>query len=256
MKKLLVFFSLLICVSLMLLLVGCTDGGEEDSTVATSESLASKQLEEESITVQNVSGVVAELTFEEMLERSCAVVKGEITGISDAFAVKPVNGGDASNFYEYELTLEKVYVGADSVGDKINVRVQGGLVGNVRTECAETPELSVGTKVIAILSKATKGSNLYVTDEDYYLIVGVNQGIFVIDADEENVTSINKQQETKLGDMVSEIEEFAKDYVVDIDKTYNDAISRLDETLNDGSITQEEYDIYKSFYEKYAERVD
>ena len=228
-----------------------------DTTVVTDIDTTGEVTEPIGVVIeQNVSGVVVQLTFEEMLGKCHLAVMGEVTGVSEPFAVKPVNGGDASNFFEYELTVEDAYIGDASAGDKVNVRVTGGLVGNVQTYCAETPNFEIGTKVIAILKKATKGSNLYVTDEDYYLIVGVNQGIFTIEPSGDSVSSIVELKSRKVEDVKAAIIEFSKTYEVDIDDTYKNAINKLNESLKNGRITQEEYDISLRNIESYAERVE
>lgn len=244
----------LLCLCLCLCVVACLASCTSDNTAEESSDVIASNALEQDVIVQNVSGMVAELTFEEMLGKSHIAAKGEITGISRSFAVKPVNGGDASNFYEYELTLEDVYIGEKTLGDKLNIRVQGGQVDNIVTSCAETPELEVGTKVLAILTKAGKGSNLYVTDEDYYLIVGVNQGIFTADESKDSLKNAMGEDAGALSDMVTDIRKFASDYTPDYDP-YETVMNNLDESLRDGRITQAEYDISKANFEKYAERV-
>lgn len=220
---------------------------------------------EEEIEVVHVSGTLVAMDQEDLMEQATLVIRGKVAGQSDAFRVSPVFGGDPTIFTDYYVEVYEVLRGdSASPSDTITVRIQGGTVDNLRVIAEEAAELNADDEVLLYLYTPGMGSG-YNTEGDYYYIVGVNQGAYVLDESSEimkfsasdDESFVNKEgekvdfQETK-----EEVENFSEIVPVDEDAVYNDFLETCNKNLKSGFITQEEYDRLLAETREYATIID
>lgn len=105
------------------------------------------------------------------------IVKATALPGSQVIEVAPASGGDSRNFTNYTFSVSDCLFGDIAQGSHITVRVEGGRNANQNTVCLESPVISSGQEVILFLQKNDLGGG-YATSDDYYRILGVNQGIF------------------------------------------------------------------------------
>ena len=227
------------------------DSTETNTSFETETTLNDdSDISEEEIITDKVTNKIVQYTLREELSICHLAVVGKISAISDPFTVIPSDGKNPRNFYEIEITVDQTLMGQADSDNKINVRVAGGQVGNLKTFSIDTPVVSVDEEVILILNKAVKGSGKYVTDEDYYTIVGVNQGIYKVDGETVREESMTKSE------FISTITDYAADRVIDLENTSIAEHNRLRESYMEGLMTEDEYNVAIALIDSYASRAN
>lgn len=203
-------------------------------------------------TTQVVSGSMVELTQQEMITRSSLVAIGSVSEISDAFQIKPVNGGDPSVFTDYTVEVSDILRG-ELDSDTVSVRIQGGTANGMTTIAEEAPELEKGQTYLLYLYQPGRGGS-YNTEGDYYYITGVSQGVFALSSDtplsagkdnaETRLVDISTDAETEwtLRDAEESIQDINEKQPADKDYVYKQAYENWQANLDSGFMTQEEFD--------------
>lgn len=203
-------------------------------------------------TTQVVSGSMVELTQQEMITRSSLVAIGSVSEISDAFQIKPVNGGDPSVFTDYTVEVSDILRG-ELDSDTVSVRIQGGTANGMTTIAEEAPELEKGQTYLLYLYQPGRGGS-YNTEGDYYYITGVSQGVFALSSDmplpageydaEMRLSDISTDTETEwtLRDAEESIQDINEKQPADKDYVYKQAYENWQANLDSGFMTQEEFD--------------
>ena len=111
-------------------------------------------------------------SYNELIEHSTLVVRGKVCRRTDTLVVASKYGGDDGIFTQYYLDISHVLRGEAAVGDKIAVRVEGGVTPFAELECSDQPKIEAGQEVIAFLYRADAVDGVYTTEEAYYGIVG------------------------------------------------------------------------------------
>lgn len=124
-----------------------------------------------------VSGLLKEYRYEDLLNCATVIVKATALPGSQVIEVAPASGGDSRNFTNYTFSVSDCLFGDIAQGSHLTVRGEGGRNANQNTVCLESPVISSGQEVILFLQKNDLGGG-YTTSDDYYRILGVNQGIF------------------------------------------------------------------------------
>lgn len=142
-------------------------------TLSQQDAVADNSLPEPE-TIVEYTAAMPDFSIEELTERSSLVVLGKVTSISDAFKVRPTNGGDDQIFTYYDVAPIEIFRG-DCDGETIRLRLQGGQVGSVLAVTDFEPELQIGEEFIFFLYRPI-GGGLTITQDEFYLISGGTQG--------------------------------------------------------------------------------
>ena len=191
--------------------------------------------------VVSISGYPVYYSFDEMVEKSCLIVRGKITEQSDAIRIRPTNGGEESLFTDHYLEISYVLRGEAEVGDTVAVRTQGGETNTLIVENDGYPKIKVGDEVIAFLYRHNVGGG-YTTDEDYYRIIADDQGWYVLDEAKTVFNSAAGQEALTWEQCQVEIPELSKQYPIDYNWKRDEVRQGIERDLNNASITQEEYE--------------
>lgn len=210
--------------------------------------------------ITEISGSLVPYKYEDLLEKSSLVVRGEFVDQSDPFRIIPVYGGEGSNFTDFYLEVNEVLRGKGESNDIVTVRVEGGVVDGHQVIAHEEPCFSIGDEVLLFLSKPNMGSG-YNTEGDYYYVLGAHQGAFYYELkegrtrssiSEETFVEENGNMELSWTEVSKEIVEYDQKNPVDEDLIYNDLIASLKANVISGFITQEEYNDYLSQTKQFA----
>lgn len=195
-------------------------------------------------TVMYVSGILAGITLEDMLEKADVIAIGEVVGNSDPFKVQSVGGG-ISVFTDYEIEPLHVVRGDFSEEQTLTIRTQGGQTEDWKVICEQEPELLAGTEYLFFLRKPNVGGG-FNTNDDYYDIMGVNQGLF--EAQGNGVYSSSHGESVDISALPSTIAE----EIPDEDAYRQENLRNLKSNLDSGFISQEEYDRMVGELDQYA----
>lgn len=196
------------------------------------------------ITTVEVSGINPHYELDELVEKSHIIAKGKITGQSDPFIVKPTNNGDESVFTDYYFELSEVLRGEKSSGDTISIRVEGGKKGKWNVVNETDVGMKIGDEVVAFLYKVNVGGG-YTTNEDYYLIVAGNQGMYFIDENSnENIykNTITNDSPLIWEKALYELTSISKEKPINYNWVYDEVINNLKANVETGFMTNEEYE--------------
>ncbi len=135
--------------------------------------------------VTYTSGVLAELTMDEIAQSSTLVVTGKFNGNKDCIMVETANL-NAANFTNNGFVVENVLRGNASVGDIITVRTDGGSVGENVEINEHSPVFSEGDEYLLFLYNPGP-EYIFNTEDEHYFVVGVNQGAFKLLANDKTL---------------------------------------------------------------------
>lgn len=207
----------------------------------------------------SVATTYPDRTLDEMISESSLIIYGTVVSASEPFAISPTNGGDASNFVDYTVSVQEDYRSDGAAPDSVAVRIQGGLVGNVNMVCENEPVLSIGDSYVFFLYQPGIGGG-YNTAGDYYYVLGGENGVYSLDSgntDTPNTAALT----TEAGDSLSIADLSSKCMELNISDPPNENVmseefkNNLDKQLEDGYITQNEYNAALDESETYAEIV-
>lgn len=221
------------------------------------------QIEESKIITQNMSCQIAQRSLDDLKKESALIAVGTITGASESFQIRAVQGG-FSNFIDYSFELEEVYRGDATPGDTVSIRKEGGAVGYLNVVCHDAPELVPGKQYLLFLRRPGTGGG-YTARGDYYFLTDLVQGVFqpvtpgpdgtiayspaspvYSPVTGESIGSINPEK------FAAEMAVYNKEHPYDPDAertAFEDAVKRR---LDNGTITQEGYDELLAESREYA----
>lgn len=232
---------LLIGAALILVITGLIGGKSADESIVNNEP---------PMTMVK-SGVLAEVTYDDLLQDASVIVKAHTTNISEAFSIQSVNGA-VSNFTDYTLEADRVLKGRLAENETFTVRLEGGTVNGQKVVVEEAPQLSVDEPVLLFLYQPNMGGG-FNTEGDYYYVLGMMQGAFYPEkgSDEKTHAASTTTFTNKLGTSIS-LQTLAND-LANMQQTVetNDAndngvyekfLENQKKNLESGFITQEEYE--------------
>ena len=190
----------------------------------------------------------AYVSVPELFQDASLIVEGTVVGNTDAFRIESVSG-NFGNYTDYQFQINSVLRGEPANGaDSVDIRVQGGTVGNVTEEYSGSPEFEVGENYLVFLYQPGRGGS-FNTEGDYYYVLGLCQGVFAKDENEQYLS----QSGEKLADdyLIQPI----NDVPVDPDHFRNEYIENQRRNLENGFLTQEEFDQLMRDIDVYAEIV-
>ena len=130
--------------------------------------------------------------------------------------------------------------------DELTVRVQGGTIGNVTEVYEHSPVLSGENEYLLFLYKPARGG-AYNTDGDYYYILGLTQGTFVMDEEGDFISG------TGVALPADDIAQYVNNAgPVNVNYFREEYIANQKRNLETGFITQEEYDELMDEIDEYA----
>ncbi len=200
------------------------------------------------------SGYPVRYEYEEMIDRSHLVVRGKITGKSDAITVIPTNGGDEELYTDYYLEISHTLRGDKAAGQTVAVRICGGETLTQVAYDENAPEIKVGDEVVAFLYQLNVGAT-YTTKGDYYYIVAFDQGWYNLKKDSapnELFASYIGGEDLVWSDIQVSIPAYTETHPIDYDLTRKEAMQRYESRLKSGEYTKEEYDTMVANLDKYA----
>lgn len=176
-------------------------------------------------------GILEPKSVEDLFMQSLLVVKGQTQGTPNSFIIESVNGV-TSVFTDYQFKVDYIYRGSDD-NKIINIRVQGGIVGNRKEIYNPTPDLEYDGEMILFLYKPGRGGG-FNTEGDYYYVLGLPQGLF---------KKYEGKWKSSMGTVLTEedIEQKSKVYPVDEYWFRNEYLENLKRNLDNDMITEEEY---------------
>ena len=198
--------------------------------------------------LHRVEGALAYVSVPELFQDASLIVEGTVVGNTDAFRIESVSG-NFGNYTDYQFQINSVLRGEPANGaDSVDIRVQGGTVGNVTEEYSGSPEFEVGENYLVFLYQPGRGGS-FNTEGDYYYVLGLCQGVFAKDENEQYLS----QSGEKLTDdyLIQPI----NDVPVDPDHFRNEYIENQRRNLENGFLTQEEFDQLMRDIDVYAEIV-
>lgn len=192
-----IFSILLVCI----LFAGCTNGNskssatlesansvpESSSGLETSQAGPSTDLSSYKY-VQRISGSLASVDYQQMLQNSDYVVIAEYIGKSEPFMIRPVGGSDPTYFTDYYFVSQG---GEDAAENKITVRQKGGYGTYFACVNDDAAKPVSDNEYLLFLYKIDDGAE-WNTEGDHYYLVGDYTGMWSLD---ENRNFINPMQD-------------------------------------------------------------
>lgn len=192
-----IFSMLLVCI----LFAGCTSGNSQssaslesaDSVPESSSGLETSQVELSTDLssykyVQRISGALASVDYQQMLQNSDYVVIAEYVGKSEPFMIRPVGGSDPTYFTDYYFASKE---GEDATEKMITVRQKGGYGTYFACVNDDAAKPVSDNKYLLFLYKIDDGAE-WNTEGDHYYLVGDYTGMWSLD---ENRNFINPMQD-------------------------------------------------------------
>lgn len=197
------------------------------------------------------SGVLAEVTYDDLLQDASVIVEAHTTTVSEPFSIQSVNGV-VSNFTDYTLKADRVLKGDLVENGDFTVRLEGGTVNGQKVVVEEAPQLPVDEPVLLFLYQPNMGGG-FNTEGDYYYVLGMMQGAFYPekDSDEKTQAKSTSTFTNKLGTSISiqtlennlaNIQQTATMNGVNENSVYKKFLENQKKNLESGFITQEEYE--------------
>ena len=97
-----------------------------------------------------------------------------------------------------------------------------------------------------------------VTDDDYYWLVGYNQGVFAVEETAGTMMAVAEDggEKTSLQTFAQEIEALDQEYPVNYNWEYEEMMENMKANLESGFITKEESEEILAKLQQYPERVE
>ena len=195
------------------------------------------------------SGILAEYDVSDMFNRATAIITGTMEGTSEPFMVKAPATGIWTIYTDYQIKPTHVLRGDVPEDSNINIRIDGGTVGDTTVICEESPNISPSKEHLFFLYNPNMGGGLN-TAGDYYYIVGVNQGIFAY-----YDTNVYKCEATSEVLDISQVPSTIVNEEISEDFYYQEFKNNMEGNLENGFITQDEYNDFLDEVNQYAEIV-
>lgn len=227
---------------------------EEEPYEPESSSPVAGAKEEEPITCV-ISYTVAELSMEEMLEKSHLVVRGVLTEVSPAARVDFENGGN-SIFTNYTFDVKETYRGKEK--DQVVVSEEGGQVGNMEFVCEGGPSFELGKEYVLFLYRPMPGYGL-ATEEEYYWLVVYDQAVYEVESSADGSAMAvfqNDGAKSSLQTFSNRIKELDQEYPVNYNWEREEMIENMKANLESGFITKEESEQMLAELYQYAKIVE
>lgn len=254
-----IVFILLLAALLYISQGGSSSQGEPDDLIdyASAGDGQSAADEPESVAVF-VSGLLAYKSLEDLKTESTLVVHGRVTGVSEPFLIKPVNGGEPMYHTDYYITIIDTYRGEPGDTEEISVRVLGGSGNKTGYEMMvvsdSEAQLEKGEEYLLFLFQ-TKAGGGYSTKGDYYDVTGASQGAYVM-ADAGVFVHPDSGEKIVADKFKAEMEEFNKTTPVDTDFYRNTLVENLNENLRTGGVSRESYNQMIKEMDVYAQIIE
>lgn len=190
-----------------------------------------------------ISGLLAEVSTEDLFSQSSLIVRGRVSGHSDAFQIQSPSGSVA-NFTDYYFTVDNILRG-NYEPSTVTVRLHGGTVGNYTEIYEDAPTINEDTEYLLFLYRPGRGG-AFNTEGDYYYILGLTQGIFVEESEGVFLSETGEKLTSNM--FLSTIAD------VPVNENYfrEQYIHNQQLNLENGFITQEEYDSRMANIDQYA----
>lgn len=200
----------------------------------------------EGVTVY-ISGLLPEITEDDLFSQSLLVVSGTVDGCSDGFQVRS-SSGMTTNYTDFDFKVREVYRG-DAAAEYVTVRLQGGTAGGRTEICTPNAEMESGKEYLLFLYQPGWGGGAN-TQGDYYYILGLTQGTFAVTEGDMFLSQTGQMlsRETLL--------ERANEYPIDPLYFRNSYIANQKSNLETGFITQQEYEEFMALLDVYAQIVE
>lgn len=189
------------------------------------------------------SGILEEMTEDDLFAQSSLIALGTVSNISESFQVISTSE-TINNYTDYMFSIEKTYRG-DAKSDTVTVRLEGGTVDGRTEVYTPTADLKVGETYLLFLFQPNFGGGCYLQG-DYYMILGLPQGVFVTTDDGGFVS----QMGTKIS--MQTLLDRAEEYPIDPMFFRNRFIENQRINLENGFISQEDYDNLMESLDTYA----
>ena len=113
-------------------------------------STPSSNAEDEQI-LHRIDGALAYVDIPELFEEATLIVEGTVSGNTDAFQIESVSG-TVANFTDYHFDISTAIQGnLDDDINSVDIRVQGGTVGNYTEEYTGSPSFETGKDYLVFL---------------------------------------------------------------------------------------------------------
>lgn len=136
----------------------------------------------------HTSGLIAELSMNEILENSSVIVRAVYSGDSKSLRVQSAVSDSERIFTDHYFTQIEVMRGEITDTKRLAVRLEGGLIENYNEICDDNPELEKGREYILCLYNPG-GYYEYNTEDEHYYVTGVNQGVFPLTGAQSSFTA-------------------------------------------------------------------
>ena len=193
-------------------------------------------------TTAYISGSLVHLSFEEVIARSHLIAKGKFVGQSEPFRVKPTNGADESVFIDYYLEPTEILRGSlkPNSNRTISIRMEGGESNRLKIINNDNPKVMPGDEVIVFLCETNWGGG-YTTNENYYILTGITQGIYFGKKDVYECAAADRES-LIWPKSANEIAKISEANPIDYNWVYSTAIINLQKNVESGFMSQEECD--------------
>ncbi|MDO4280102.1 MAG: hypothetical protein Q4C56_00575 [Peptococcaceae bacterium] len=217
------------------------------------------QEQEEKTIISETSATLVKYDYEALLMDAPVIVEARTIDASEPFQIQPVGGDEnaRSNFVDYTIEVEDVFRGNMSSGDTLDVRIEGGKVGNLDVRFHEAPTLHMGQSCLLFLYQPKMGAG-YNTEGDYYYVLGLEQGAFhPVENGDKTVQGYQNDlgNVIKLETLTKDITELSKQKNVSVgneNRVYEEFLANQKANLESGYISKEEYDRLLSDAREYA----
>ena len=196
-----------------------------------------------------IQGSLAYRSIEDLLDDSAVIATGKITGQSESFKVKHATSGWTEVHTDYYFTIDNVLKG-EPYADTVNVRMEGGTVGNYTEIYSGSPEFNQEDEYLLFLRRPSYGGAV-TTEGGYYTVYGRGQGTFALDS-EGVYRNVETDEELPGKVFISP----HLDEEVDPDKARQEQLEVYEENYRTGFITKEEYDRCVASLDIYAKIVE
>ena len=125
----------------------------------------------------HTSGLIAELSMDEILENSSVIARAVYSGDSKSLRVQSAVSGSELNFTDHYFTQIEVLRGEITDTKRLAVRLEGGNIAGRNEICDDNPKFEKDREYILCLYNPG-GYYEYNTEDEHYYVTGVNQGVF------------------------------------------------------------------------------
>ena len=207
-------------------------------------STPSSNAEDEQI-LHRIDGALAYVDIPELFEEATLIVEGTVSGNTDAFQIESVSG-TVANFTDYHFDISTAIQGnLDDDINSVDIRVQGGTVGNYTEEYTGSPSFETGKDYLVFLYQPGRGGS-FNTAGDYYYVLGLCQGVFSKNGSGQYISQAGRTLSNDNLIMATSDEPKNPDYF------RNEYIENQKRNIENGFISQEEFNQLMDHIDQYA----